>query len=526
MKTLLALLLFAVVAGRSAGQGINPLDVTFANEGEFSISFGSSNEVMTGAALLPDGRVICAGSAELNTDGVHVAMLHPVGTLDDTFGDSGIMQLPESVKAMNHPVNAFTAPDGDVIVVTGGRMGSPSTEYANAWKFGPDGTLDPDFGTNGIVSIPEFSLYWWLMRPTSDESGTLYIPGDHYTHPSEAPGLAVIEPDGSVDFDFALEARLLLMGEFGWANWRMVRLMDNGWILIGTVYDEWGSPRNRMVKALVDGSVDQDFGNNGLLESENAIGDVIGLSDGSILLTQDDNHGDNKRLTAQGDPDITFGAAGVSDLPGDYSYQRFHRSIDGSISAWGVRSELADTIDQYFFSRLDDAGYPTSDQMEVPDAVVDRFLYPPFIGQLVNQPDGKILLSGRSHELATLGSGQKAYLARIDPSLTVGIASPEVSSLSTRVYPNPCQSGDAIILQLQEVPVHAIQTVKLYSLASGAREEVHAFAGPPGADPKLILPECAAGVYLSECRARDYFLPLPNELPAGEGLSPRVLHSA
>lgn len=30
---------------------------------------------------------------------------------------------------------------------------------------------------------------------------------------------------------------------------------------------------------------------------------------------------------------------------------------------------------------------------------------------------------------------------------------------------------------------------------------------------------------LSECRARDFFLPLPNELPAGEGLSPRVLHS-
>ncbi|MFN8777104.1 MAG: hypothetical protein ACK5XV_10090 [Flavobacteriales bacterium] len=496
MKTFVALILFAVVAGRSAGQGINPLDVIFANQGEFSISFGSSNEVMSGAALLPDGRIICAGSAELNTDGVHVAMLHPDGTLDDTFGDSGIIQLPESVKSMNHPVNAFTAPDGDVIVVTGGWMGSPSTEYANAWKFGPDGTLDSDYGINGMVTIPEFSLFWWFMRPTADEDGRVYIPGEHYDHPLEAPGLAVIEPDGTVDFDFALEARLLLKGEFAWVSWRMVRLMDDGWILFGTAESESDPPQYRMVRALADGTVDESFGIDGLLQSETGFGDVIGLSDGSLLLTQGSSLGDIKRLTAQGDPDITFGSAGVVDLPGEFGYYRLHRHWDGTLSAWGTRMEPGDPVHQYFFSRLDEAGYPMNDQMDYPDGVIDRFLYPPSFGQLVNQPDGKILLSGRSPINAV--PGVKAYLARIDPSLTVGIASPELSPVSARVYPNPCQSGDAIILQLQDVPVHAIQTVKLYSLASGAREEVHAFAGPSGADPKWILPECASGVYLLE----------------------------
>jgi uncharacterized delta-60 repeat protein len=499
MKTLVALILFAVVAGRSAGQGINPLDVTFANEGEFSISFGSSNEVMSGVALLPDGRIICAGSAASNsTTGVRVAMLHPDGTLDVTFGNDGVIQLPESGSIGNYSVHAFTDPDEDIYIVTGGYSGWPTAEYAYIWKLGPDGSLDTEYGNNGVLTIPEFSLYWFEMRATADEEGRLYIPGLHYEHPLGAPGLAVIDPNGIVDFDFALEARMLLKGPYWNVAWRLVPLMDNGWILIGRVQDEWGSLRYRLVKALSDGSVDENFGINGLLESETVIGDVIGLSDGSLLLTQTNDLGDIKRITSQGEPDITFGAAGVVDLPGAYNYYRLHRHVDGTLSAWGTRFELGDPVQQYFFSRLDELGYPFSDQSEVPDAVVDRFLYPPSLGQMVNQPDGKILLSSLSSDIVEPGSGIKTYLARIDPSLTVGIASPEVSPVSTRVYPNPCQSGDAIILQLPGDAVHAIQTVKLYSLASGAREEVHAFAGPSGADPKLILPECATGVYLLE----------------------------
>jgi uncharacterized delta-60 repeat protein len=493
MRYLLLLFLLHGLISSVAGQASNPLDVTFADNGELNLSFGSSHEIMSGVALLSDGRIIVAGAVHVSTtEGVRVARLLADGTLDTSFGIGGIMELPDSQFQSNHPVSAFTAPDGDVMVVSGGWGFATKSELAVIWKFDSDGNPDQSFGTEGRVIIPEFSLYVWYMRPFMDADGTLYITGMHYDHPLGAPGLLVIDPSGAVDFDFALEARLLLKGTFDGFDWRIRRLTDGNWILFG-YGNTFGYPLEyRMVRVFEDGSVDESFGIDGLVEVQGGITDVMDLDDGSLLLIQKEGEVDLARLTPEGHPDITFGNAGVMDLPGEQGYRMFHRDINGAISAWGAVSDQNIGF-YYYISQLDDSGYPISDQIDTPDAVIDRFLYVPWFGQLVNQPDGKIVLSGRS---SVYGVGVKTYVARIDPALVVGVESADMESRSFLMSPNPCRAGDQLTMELSPDMVHDLRNVTLCSLSTGQKHDVSVIPFHAEAGVAFELPQVAAGVYV------------------------------
>jgi len=499
MKYLYALCFFLSTVSLAIGQGNGPLDTTFANNGEFSISYGNSNEAMSGVALLDDGRIISAGASEISwKEGVRVAMLLPDGNLDVSFGTDGVLELPESDFGYNYSVYAFAVPDGDIMIITGG-LSSGFSDRAVVWKFSSDGVFDLDFGTDGILTIPEFSLYWFSMTPFMDADGKIYITGIDNEHPLDAPGLALIDPNGAVDFDFALEARFLLQGEYLSAHWKMRRMMDGGWMLFGYCYDADLNRHFRMVMATGEGEIDSGFGNDGLLTNDIPFSDVMGLNDGSVLILNSDVSGDLFRLTPQGNLDLEFGNAGYVDLPSEFDYQRLHRDLDGNILVWGSNSEQDDF--RYFFSRLDSSGIPYSENSGSPDGEILRFLYPPSLGQLVNQPDGKILLSSRSpiNEVP----GVKAYIARIDPQLIVGIQTSDNEANTLLVSPNPCIVGERITLEGPTNWAHEAGSVKLYSMVSGQWIDVRHFIDSDINKLSFDLPEFSGGVYFIQVETTD-----------------------
>jgi uncharacterized delta-60 repeat protein len=133
------------------------LDTTFGSAGNGIVitDIASGNNFSNAIALQPaDGKIVVAGHANVNfsADTSDVALLryNPNGTLDTaTFGAQGIV-----VTDLGGFDNAFSIAlqaTGE-IVVSGNTGSAGSVTRVTVLRYGAGGTLDPAFGTGGIVT--------------------------------------------------------------------------------------------------------------------------------------------------------------------------------------------------------------------------------------------------------------------------------------------------------------------------------------------------------------------------------------
>jgi uncharacterized delta-60 repeat protein len=103
-----------------------------------------------GVAIQPDGKIIAVGETYGNStgDGWLVARFDTAGNLDNTFGINGTtLAWPSAGLGWDQAFRAAVQPDGE-IVVAGGT--SQATGFY-VGRFDATGTLDPTFGTGGVV---------------------------------------------------------------------------------------------------------------------------------------------------------------------------------------------------------------------------------------------------------------------------------------------------------------------------------------------------------------------------------------
>jgi uncharacterized delta-60 repeat protein len=152
--SLVALLTVPCTAKR---RGVPPgsLDATFGQGGKVTIDFFADQDIGSGLAVQPDGKLVVAGMAR--DDGkasFAVARLMPDGTPDTTFGQGGKMTF--DVSEGNEGAGAVALqPDGKIVVV--GTACPAGTNLINCYDFvvarlTPGGALDASFGKNGIVT--------------------------------------------------------------------------------------------------------------------------------------------------------------------------------------------------------------------------------------------------------------------------------------------------------------------------------------------------------------------------------------
>ena len=155
-----------LVAGSTGRSGSDLALERYTGDGTPDPSFGKGGIVTTpgfaspsAVVVQPDGGILVAGTG--------LVRFTPDGKLDPSFGGGGIVRTPMTL----YPRAVALHPDGK-IVVAGSAVPSASSTARSVTlvRYAPDGTLDPSFGSGGIVSTPE----------------TLY------------PGAVAIEPDGRV----------------------------------------------------------------------------------------------------------------------------------------------------------------------------------------------------------------------------------------------------------------------------------------------------------------------------------------
>jgi uncharacterized delta-60 repeat protein len=129
------------------------LDTSFGGTGKVVSAFGGDGGSIRSIIVQPDGKLVVAGWSGKNYV-VAMARYASDGSLDTSFGNGGL------VTTLLPGVNTFAKalilqPDGK-LVVAGNTNSGGNVNFA-LFRYNPDGSLDSNFGTNGMVLTSFFN---------------------------------------------------------------------------------------------------------------------------------------------------------------------------------------------------------------------------------------------------------------------------------------------------------------------------------------------------------------------------------
>ncbi|WP_207532685.1 T9SS type A sorting domain-containing protein [Desertivirga arenae] len=141
------IIIFPVFSGNAQPGSI---DSTFATSGKAMFKLGFPHFEVTSACEQSDGKIIIAGSAmNINNNDLILIRLKPDGKLDLEFGTGGVVYTP--VYDNDVPSKIVLLPDGSFYV--GGNSVLNFKEELIICKFKSDGTLDPTFNLGRYLSL-------------------------------------------------------------------------------------------------------------------------------------------------------------------------------------------------------------------------------------------------------------------------------------------------------------------------------------------------------------------------------------
>src|SRR5438105_6814395 len=138
--------------------GPGSLDPTFGIGGKVTTNV-NPNEV-TNVAPQPDGNiVVVAALADFKIASQVFGVLRYLsdGTLDPNFGTGGVVRTAVTT-GYNHPYSVAIQPDGKIVVAGSAGIPSNSTDEIAVVRYNSNGTLDQSFGEGGKVTTVLFGF--------------------------------------------------------------------------------------------------------------------------------------------------------------------------------------------------------------------------------------------------------------------------------------------------------------------------------------------------------------------------------
>ncbi len=309
---------YVVTAGQTDVNGTDEIIATrytnagrpdggFGKGGIVTINIGGSAGVDSGAgiALQPDGKILIAGTgaAQGKLD-FAVVRLDSNGSLDPTFGQDGIVTVPLGSAAIATAVRIDSS-SGDVYV--GGTADVNGIKHFAVVRLTPDGSLDPDFGSSGVTFLSPSAAAWGMVLQSD---GSIVIAGEEFYGSSEAFIAARVLANGSPDPKFG-DAGTATIPIGSWAAGLAVALQSDGKIVIGGDAKRVdGTVVAAAVRLNADGSLDTSFASDGILQfnggglnamAVDSAGRVYLVGVGATVI----------RLDPNGSFDPSFGQGGV-----------------------------------------------------------------------------------------------------------------------------------------------------------------------------------------------------------------------
>jgi uncharacterized delta-60 repeat protein len=440
----------ASVAAASSGD----LDPTFGNGGtvttEFQVRVDSDAYA---SAVQADGKLLVAGSvSQINSQtDFSVARYNTDGSLDATFGGTG--RITANFLGDNIAYAVEVQPDGKILVAGAGNAPMSSIWSFTIVRYMPDGSLDASFGTGGIVTTGIGSSSYVVDLVIQSDS-KIVAAGITSTQENDDFAMARYMPDGSLDPSFGTGG--IVTTDF--ANTRdeaaAVALQSDGLIVVvGSANTDFA-----LARYMSDGNPDTSFGAGGKVVSDRGGADIAKAaaltSDGRIVVAGASGTVSVPtfivaRYLANGDPDLVFGNNGyVITNFGTYSSNANAVLLqpDGKIVAGGSATSQcgAPCISEFALARYLDNGDPdTSFDMDgqVKTSIDPQYNYA-VARALVRQADGNIVAAG----YARSSSGRNYALARYLSDGSLDVAFDGDGKLTTLFY-NSNASAYSIALQ-------------------------------------------------------------------------------
>jgi uncharacterized delta-60 repeat protein len=306
------------------------LDTTFGSGGEVLTSFSVGTTLLgvtsCGVVVTSTGQIVVTAD---NTRNICLARYNPNGTLDSTFGQGGTVITPFTQQASEE--NLAQQPDGKLVVAA---WTGPDFSHSRwlVMRYNANGSLDPSFGTGGIVttsflggdSATDVAVY--PNAGTANDSKIVVVgytgAGGGYRE------VARYNPDGSLDPTFGTGGKSVTAFGLTWA----VALASDGKVVVAGG-DGTSGGSFTLARYNVDGTPDATFGNGGVVTTTIATaylfrdvaiqpnGDIVavgGVSGDSLVARYLPSEPQIGLFTASPSPassggSVTLTAAGVAD---------------------------------------------------------------------------------------------------------------------------------------------------------------------------------------------------------------------
>jgi uncharacterized delta-60 repeat protein len=386
------------------------LDYSFGNSGRVTTDFPDGEGDALAVAIYPGGKILAAGSVE-GQKRIKFALVryNGDGSLDPTFGSGGWVTTD-----LGQPVNQATSmaiqSDGKIVVAgyTALSTGVFLTADFALVRYNTDGTLDPTFGSGGIVHTDFHGGedHAWAVAIQSD--GHIVAAGTVEVATTRAYfALARYNTDGSLDSSFG-SGGTLTTDFSGFSIIRSIAIQPDDRIVVGG-YADTTTTDFALARYNSDGRLDTSFGGDGKVTTD-FLGDwddifsILIQPDGKIVAAgraydqQQYWHTAVARYNSDGTLDANFASSGKTtiDFSGSDSYA--HSLVmqpDGRLvivgGTWNRGSQPANDI---VLARFNSDGNLDSTFGSDGKVVTDFFGGTDLARSAAIGPDGRIIISG------------------------------------------------------------------------------------------------------------------------------------
>jgi uncharacterized delta-60 repeat protein len=377
------------------------LDTQFDFDGKLTIANNPFNHLNV-IKIQSNNRILVGGGYNLGSyvQGEIIRLL-PSGVMDSTFATNGAYRFLGTSECSNLLLQA----DERILVCHTGTFSQWRMGYLSVSRLTTNGVSDNTFGTNGtvttIVSPPanayEDNSYDFLLQ----KDGKIVVGGINFS----SKNLTFARYHGVTNFGSIGNKMITQIGpSTDQAN--AVAIRPNGKIIsAGYSYNSINSASGNdfaLIGYNADGSLDNTFGNNGIVKTEIApfsndqIKAITILADGKILVAGETTSGTNKNIIvakylADGSGfDLTFGASGkrIVDISATDNVNAMAVQPSGTILIGG--SVVNGTNFDFMMARFGSNGsYIGATITSFPNGYNVGFA-------LTYQTDGKILMAGQT----------------------------------------------------------------------------------------------------------------------------------
>lgn len=453
-------------------QNPGDMDLSFNNQGYISDDFGPL-DTFHKVLVQPDQKILAAGMSwnEAYVAKVVVTRFLPTGILDLSFGASGTFEYNLDIEALAY--DAILTPEGKIIIA------GSTTDYSKyrilLIQINSDGTLDTDFGDNGVVTsaigLVETNGEDMSYGIDLDASGNILVCGSSFDENyNRRPVVVRYKPEGVLDTNFGVNGVASLPAFFGENVFDCLVVQADGKVVAAGHYAEDLLYFVLLVTRFnADGSLDTTFGEEGVIKySYNNVDDeAYSLAirpNGKILVggfSASQNYTYNSLLmqfTESGVPDSSFGENGLVVLDnGDFDVIEDIKILpDGGIVAAGTSGEGPPNAFHLAIWKYMPDGSPDNEfgtngfvQHEV-DA------YYVMLHSMAFQEDGKLILAGQ----ARFEANNDFFVCRVFME-SPNMIHEEVEN-PIGIFPNP--SNGSTRIQIEYDSSRKWETVMLYSL--------------------------------------------------------------